>query len=619
MSTVLASTEQLTAWLESAGTAKTLSNVRVRRSVAALVWAMSRGIVVCLEGDVQVAGHSLSIRVGLTNDFPEVLPFVQLAGADDGVLERFLAHVEGDQNICYVATREVALDPRQPVGLILKALETAIETLRTSLVAPDNTEILQEFANYWSQAIPPQSILPTLQAYFSPDDRLRTLRAWQSKDCRSVDGEGKVLPNKSKTRAGELEIIAVADDPEAPEAFQRGSQRFLTPSRDALYLPLQPGQSLVPPKPGTPWDAADLKRIVRSNLTAPDLEHLEQILVEHNPRRDLIVLGIPRPGYTGIGRYALVAVTLFRAKGITKQSHVLTRQSRSESTQLRMQLVQRADQAFVMRRGGSDTSLSSKRVLLLGVGSLGGHLAVMLASAGIGNLTLVDYDKLSLDNAYRHVLGRLSVGKQKAKGMANLLRNRFPYIKVEPIVERTGRALKRRQVRLEDFDLIVDATGSSTHHLVLADLISEQKSHPPLLLTWLEPLGLGGHVATCFSAQPGCPRCLYSDPQLPLTNVTSFAAAGQELGQDAVGCGSYYTSFADLDSIRTAELTARKAINVLKKKLQENLVFSWRGDPFTFLAEEYELSLRFLKLKDNSLSSGVPYRSRDCANCKSGE
>ena len=455
LSTVLTSTDQLTAWLESAGTATTLLNVRVRRSGASLVWARSRGIVVYLEGDVQVAGHSLSIRVGLTNDFPEVLPFVQLAGADDGVLERFLAHVEGDQNICYLATREVALDPRQPVGLILKALETAIETLRTSLVTPDNTEILQEFANYWSQAIPPQSTLPTLQAYFSPDDCLRTLRAWQSKNYGPVDGEGKALPNKSKARVGDLEIVAVADDPEAPEAFQRGSQRFLTPSRDVLYLPLQLGQSLIPPKPGAPWDAADLKRIVRSNLAAPDLERLEQILAEHNPRRDLIVLGIPRPGYTGLGRYALVAVTLSRAKGTTKQPHLLTRQSHPESTQLRMQLVQRVDRAFMMRRGGSDTSLSSKKVLLLGVGSLGGHLAVMLASAGIGNLTLVDYDKLSLDNAYRHVLGRLSVGKQKAEGMALLLRNRFPYIKVKPIVERTSRALKRRQARLEDFDLIV--------------------------------------------------------------------------------------------------------------------------------------------------------------------
>ena len=593
-----------------------LANTQVRRASASLHWAKPRGIVAYLEGSTQVVGHSVNLRIGLTQTFPEILPFVQLAAADEGTLARFLAHVEGDQNVCFTATREVALDPRRPVELILKSLEAAVRTLQSSLLSTNNDDILREFANYWTQAIPSQNILPPVRAYFFADERLRELLAWRSEDCGFVGEKGKIVPNKPK-RTEELVIMAVADDPKAPEDFHQGERLgFLKPRRSALYLPLQPGSNLLPPKPGAVWDAADLKRVVRSNLSTSDLELLEKILVERSSRRDLLILGVPRPGYSGIGRYALVAVATAREKGTTKQSHFLTQQSNTDSIQLNMQTVRRVDRAFVVRRGGSNVSLNSKNVLLLGVGSLGGHLAVMLASAGIGHLSLVDYDILSLDNAFRHPLGKLYVGREKAKAIALLLKKRFPYLKVKPFVERTTRVLNRRHIELEKFDLIVDATGDSTHHLVLGDYLSALKAYPPLLTTWLEPLGLGGHVATCFSDQSGCPRCLYSDPQMPLTNVASFAAAGQEFIQDAVGCGSYYTPFSDLDSVRTAELTARKAIDILKGKIQGNLLFSWRGDPDAFLGAGYQLSPRFLSVNDKLLGSGLPYSRRDCDNCR---
>lgn len=613
----MASREQLTAWLEAARADTTLTNTRVRRQNAAQQWAASRGVVAYLEGDTRVAGRPMTLRVGLTRDFPDVLPFVQLAAAEGEFTGRFLGHVEGDQNICFTATREVALDPRRPVELILRSLEAATTTLQSSLLAANNDDILREFASYWAQAVPQQNALPVLFAHFTPDDRLRTVLAWQSGDHRRVDAHGKVAPNKVERRTEALTIIAVADDPETPGTYrQGGSYRFLEPSRDALYLPLQPGNDLVPPRPGRPWHAADLKRIVRSNLAAPDLELLERMLAGRNPRRDLLILGIPRPGHTGIGRYALVAVTISRMKGAAKQLHLLTQQGVTDGVRVDMQMVRRVDRAFVMRRGGSDDRLSSKKVLLLGVGSLGGHVATLLASAGTGHLTLVDDDVLSLDNAFRHVLGRLFVGSSKVDGMAVLLRERFPYLRVEPVAGQTNQVLKRRRVRLEDFDLILDATASTTNHLTLADLLSGAKTHPPLLLSWLEPLGLGGHVVTSFASQPGCPRCLYSDPNIPLTNAASFATAGQEFGQDAIGCGSYYTAFSDLDSVRTAELAARTAVDVLKGKTRESLAFSWRGDPAAFLAEGHRLSPRFTKISDGLLSRGLPYSRRDCPNCR---
>jgi tRNA A37 threonylcarbamoyladenosine dehydratase len=69
--------------------------------------------------------------------------------------------------------------------------------------------------------------------------------------------------------------------------------------------------------------------------------------------------------------------------------------------------VDRLDPSFLLGRGGGNTGLRQKKVLIVGCGSLGGRIAVELSRTGVSSLTLVDRDMLSPENTYRHVLGRL--------------------------------------------------------------------------------------------------------------------------------------------------------------------------------------------------------------------
>ena len=70
-------------------------------------------------------------------------------------------------------------------------------------------------------------------------------------------------------------------------------------------------------------------------------------------------------------------------------------------------------------------TLSGKRLVIIGCGTIGGYLAEMLVKAGAGTaggqLTLVDFDSLYPQNIGRHRLGFPNLFSNKATGMVEEL------------------------------------------------------------------------------------------------------------------------------------------------------------------------------------------------------
>ena len=78
------------------------------------------------------------------------------------------------------------------------------------------------------------------------------------------------------------------------------------------------------------------------------------------------------------------------------------------------------------------TLLGSKHVVLFGVGGVGGYVAEALGRAGIGMLTLVDKDTVSVSNINRQIIATYdTVGRSKTEVMAERLRSINPEIKLE--------------------------------------------------------------------------------------------------------------------------------------------------------------------------------------------
>lgn len=77
--------------------------------------------------------------------------------------------------------------------------------------------------------------------------------------------------------------------------------------------------------------------------------------------------------------------------------------------------------------------LASKRLLLIGAGSIGSAAAEALAAYGVRSLVLVDPDRLWAANLARHRIGREHVGQYKVKGLADRMQARDPSIRAEPL------------------------------------------------------------------------------------------------------------------------------------------------------------------------------------------
>lgn len=112
--------------------------------------------------------------------------------------------------------------------------------------------------------------------------------------------------------------------------------------------------------------------------------------------------------------------------------------------------------------------LQDATVLIAGCGGLGGSVAVYLAASGVGNLHLVDFDRIDSSNLHRQVFFSLvDVGRSKAEVLAHFIRQRSPYTTVT--FHNTTIAKNNVFDLISEVDIVVDATDSLATKYLLND------------------------------------------------------------------------------------------------------------------------------------------------------
>ncbi len=116
----------------------------------------------------------------------------------------------------------------------------------------------------------------------------------------------------------------------------------------------------------------------------------------------------------------------------------------------------------------SQRKLEEASVLIAGVGGLGCPVALYLAAAGVGEMILVDGDRVSASNLHRQVLfGVSDIGAFKAESAATKLSSMYPDTHV--IFSNTWIRHDNLTEWINDADIIVDATDNFSARYLLND------------------------------------------------------------------------------------------------------------------------------------------------------
>ena len=152
--------------------------------------------------------------------------------------------------------------------------------------------------------------------------------------------------------------------------------------------------------------------------------------------------------------------------------------------------------------------LLTSNALVIGLGGLGSPVALYLAAAGVGKLTLVDDDEVELSNLQRQIIHReKSVGEAKVTSAADSIAALNKDIIVNTITQRLDQTAMEQQVAL--VDVVVDCSDNFETRFLLNAVT--QKMNKPLVSG--AAIRMEGQITVYDPRQEnsGCYRCLYQD------------------------------------------------------------------------------------------------------------
>ena len=108
----------------------------------------------------------------------------------------------------------------------------------------------------------------------------------------------------------------------------------------------------------------------------------------------------------------------------------------------------------------ANKKLASAKIIVFGVGGVGGYVVEALARAGVRNLAIVDYDTVSLSNINRQIIAtHKTIGKSKVKVMKARLLDINPDIEVTELYTKVTPE-NIYDLNLGKYDFVVDAIDS---------------------------------------------------------------------------------------------------------------------------------------------------------------
>lgn len=565
-----------------------------------------RNIQHAFQGKVNICDTEVSIYIAFDKSFPVSKPLFYLK--EKNILG-FIPHIETNGFICYMHDEGLVLDQDKPSSVVEVCLKKALTTLINSSNKEDNyQDFVNEFEAYWRRLEGCKDVISLV----SPQNTVKPITFWQNIKYDEPIFAADTLNDEVSWYA---RVIYGHD------VTQENKKCYGT------FIPLRAGSNIIPPDYTDKLEIKILRQQIFSNLSSANKTALRRILKSKkvtNGTNEYFIISIEQPD----GNQSLIGFVLtgFSAKKGGKRTNAQYQHPLLEvqcNFKILPLIIKRHHLNHLIARTGGISSTLGKHVGVIGVGSIGSRVTIELARAGVSNLTLIDNQSLDIDNIYRHELGanRLYFIDEESKelksvpkvwGLQKEIRTKYPLVKVNTDTSDIFDLLTQDTKQFEQYDLLVVCLGNPTLEIFINRTLRKLDNPPPVIFTWVEPLGIGGHaLLTLNNGQNGCLECLYSN----LENRASFAAGNQNFAKTISGCGTVFTPYGSLDSLQTTILTTRLAVDVLTGREQDNPLLSWKGDGSLCNQQGFVLTNRYKLTEEQLFKLRYDYKLLHCPVC----
>jgi hypothetical protein len=483
-----------------------------------------------------------SLQLVLDKDFPYSEPRIIVEGRP---LLLGGPHLESKGKIC-IAGDGGRFDTLNPVTVVEYVYHAAVSLLKGNEAKENDADFQHDFGAYWRRE--EQDAVP-LRTLIAPNGPSRKIVGWSGK------------------------ITYVADDAAL-------LTRFLKNMKVSASAVLKPAFAIwmkrLPRPDEYPASVEELRRLVASN-SDDGLRVLDDVLTNPN----LPVAGVLM-GPAGGSRPAGLGGIRIEDKSVpfwlgSKVQDPLNRGFRpgkvppvilAQRLQLKRVHVVEIDSAKSRRPSYLSSELFSKKVMLIGCGSLGSGIAKLLLQSGVGEVILIDPDAIGWVNIERHELGATSVALNKAKALASDFQAKFPLAEVSVYPTTWLEAYRQNQQMFEESSLIVTTCANWNAESALSDLQQSGAFPVPVLFGWLEESALAAHAVALDFNSP-CFRCGFSatgEPLFPVVRASNGIPAG---------CGGGISLYGAIDMAPAQAMIAGAALDVLLGKAKAPVHRVW--------------------------------------------
>ncbi len=153
--------------------------------------------------------------------------------------------------------------------------------------------------------------------------------------------------------------------------------------------------------------------------------------------------------------------------------------------------------------------IRNKKILILGLGTLGSFIVLELVKSGIKNFILYDFDIFQTINICRHVGDITDIGRYKVEVVEEIIRLKNPDVNVKKSIRNPFEKDKYLLEFIEDLkksDIIIDTTASYQVNLQLNKISIENNKN--VIYSWCGPNAEVGRVFRVIPRKTPCYYCI---------------------------------------------------------------------------------------------------------------